>query len=119
MVAGSSFRKNPIVQAVVRNAESCEDLEPTLIRETTVNEPLINWHAEDGELALQAIRQSGGWAGHASDRAMLQFARLLRGKEGVSPLPASTAGLIALLDQHNRAPLPNDRYVVVLTGRKP
>jgi threonine synthase len=33
-------------------------------------------------------------------------------------LPASTAGLIALIEHHQRDPLPNDRYVIVLTGRK-
>ncbi len=43
---------------------------------------------------------------------------MLRDKEGLSVLPASTAGLIALLDKHKKDDLPNDRYVVVLTGRK-
>ncbi len=33
-------------------------------------------------------------------------------------LPASTAGLLALLDRHQQEPLPGDRYVAVLTGRK-
>jgi hypothetical protein len=32
--------------------------------------------------------------------------------------PASTAGLIALLNRHMREPLASDRHVVVLTGRK-
>jgi threonine synthase len=117
MIAGSSFRKNPIIAAYLKNAQSCSDLKPDQIRETSINEPLINWHAEDGDLALDAIRQTGGWASHASDKGMLSYARMLREKEGLSPLPASTAGLIALLDAHNKNPLPNDRYVVVLTGR--
>ena len=100
MVAGSSFNKNPIVQAYLKNTPTCEDLRPDRIRETRVNEPLINWHAIDGDLALSA------------------FSRLLREREGLHVLPASTAGLIALLDQHRADSLPNDRYVVVLTGRK-
>jgi threonine synthase len=33
-------------------------------------------------------------------------------------VPASTAGLIALVEKHKKEPLPNDRYVVILTGRK-
>jgi threonine synthase len=49
---------------------------------------------------------------------MLAFSRLIRGKEGMDVLPASTAGLIALVEQHRKEPLPNDRYVVVLTGKK-
>ncbi len=118
MVAGSSFRKNPIIQAAVKNKPTCEDLMPEQIRETRVNEPLINWHAIDGNHALRAIRESNGWAGDASDKNMIQYSRLIREREGLDVLPASTAGLIALIDHHRINPLPNDRYVVVLTGRK-
>ena len=49
---------------------------------------------------------------------MRRFARLIANKEGLQVLPASTAGLIALIDRHLREPLPGDRYVVLLTGRK-
>ncbi len=118
MVAGSSFRKNPIVQAALKNKPTCEDLIPEKIRETRVNEPLINWHAIDGNLALKAIQETNGWAGDASDKAMRNYSRLIREREGLDVLPASTAGLIALIDRHKITPLPNDRYVVVLTGRK-
>ena len=118
IVAGSSFRKNPIVQAYISNSASCEDLNPQKIHETSINEPLINWHSIDGDPALDAIRQTGGWASDASDRAMRSYSRLIREKEGLQVLPASTAGLIALMDKHARDPLPGDRYVVVLTGRK-
>jgi threonine synthase len=118
MVAGSSFMKNPIVQAARKNKRSCEDLLPEKIKETAVNEPLINWHAIDGDLALKAIRETNGWAGDASDKAMRRYSRLIREREGLDVLPASTAGLIALIEQHKTNPLPNDRYVVVLTGRK-
>ena len=118
MVAGSSFHKNPIIQAIVKNKPFCEDLVPEKIHETRVNEPLINWHAIDGNLALKAIRETSGWGGDATDKAMRSYARLIREREGLDVLPASTAGLIALVEQHQRSPLPNDRYVVVLTGRK-
>ena len=118
MVAGSSFRKNPIVQAALKNRDKCEDLVPERIRETRVNEPLINWHAIDGNAALKSIRETNGWGGDASDKAMRGYSRLIREKEGLDVLPASTAGLIALIEQHRNNPLPNDRYVVVLTGRK-
>jgi threonine synthase len=95
-----------------------EDLEPGRIRETSVNEPLINWHAIDGDYALEAIRNTGGWAAYASDRNMLATSRLLREKEGLNVLPASTAGLIVLMEQNRRSALPGDRYVVILTGRR-
>lgn len=118
IVAGSSFRKNPIVHSFVQGLESCEDLNPESIRETSVNEPLINWHSIDGDPALRAIRDTHGWAGNASDKAMRRFSKLLSEKEGLQVLPASTAGLIALIDHHIKRPLSGDRYVVLLTGRK-
>jgi threonine synthase len=118
VVAGSTFKKNPIVQAFVRGAERCEDLDPQRIRETAVNEPLVNWHSVDGDYALEAIRSTGGWATNASDTNMMAFSKLIREREGLHVLPASTAGLIGLLDPSHRDDLRNDRYVVVLTGRR-
>jgi threonine synthase len=119
MVAGSSFRKNPIVQAFQKNLPQCEDLPRDSIRETEINEPLVNWRSIDGDVALAAIRSSNGWADDASDRQMLACARLLREREGLHVLPASTAGLVALIERHRKEPLPGDRYVAVLTGRRP
>jgi threonine synthase len=69
-------------------------------------------------MALEAIRRTSGWGADASDKAMLSYSRLIREKEGLQVLPASTAGLIALMEQHQKNSLPGDRYVVVLTGRK-
>jgi threonine synthase len=118
MVAGSSFGKNPIVEAFRKNAPRCEDLHPDRIRETAVNEPLVNWSSIDGDHALEAIRSSGGWASFVSDRSMTRFARIMREQQGLSALPAATAGLIALFEAHQARPLTNDRYVVILTGRR-
>jgi threonine synthase len=118
IIAGSAYRKNPIVQSFLSGAEACEDLDPSKIRETAVNEPLINWHSIDGDLALDAIRSTSGWASYASDRSMANFSRLVSSSEGLTVLPASTAGLIALLAEDRRHELANDRYVVVLTGRR-
>jgi threonine synthase len=83
-----------------------------------INEPLVNWHSIDGDYALEAIRRTRGWADDASDKSMRFYAKLIREKEGLQVLPASTAGLSALLDKHLKTTLPADRYVVVLTGRK-
>jgi len=117
-VAGSTYMKNPIIRALLKNMPTCDNIEPERIRESPVNEPLINWHSIDGEHALAAVRATAGHGAYASDRAMLTYSRLLREKEGLSVLPASTAGLIALVDLHQKQALPNDRYVAVLTGKR-
>ena len=116
-VAGSSFKKNPIVQAFINNKDTCEDLVPEKIKESVINEPLINWHSIDGDMALTAVRNTNGWAADATDKNLLAYSKMIREKEGMSVLPASTAGLIALLDLHKKEPLVNDRFVVLLTGR--
>ncbi len=118
VVAGSSPGKNPIVRSFQKGLTTCEDLDPARVRETAVSEPLINWHSSDGDEALEAIRASGGWADDVSDREMITFARLVRENEGLQALPASTAGLAVLIDRHRKEPLPGDRYVAVLTGRR-
>ena len=118
MVAASSFGKNPIVHSFRRKLERCVDLDPAKIHETEVNEPLINWRSLDGDHALEAIYQSGGWATYVSDKAMLATSRMLAERESLNVLPAATAGLIALLDRHRDQPFAGDRYVAVITGRK-
>jgi threonine synthase len=118
MFGASSFAKNPIVASFQRGLDECVDLDPEKIRETPVNEPLINWHSYDGDVALQALRESGGAAGSAGDRKMLRYARILLEKEGLNALPASCAALAVLLEWHAAEPLPPDRYVVLLTGRR-
>ena len=118
IIAGSSHGKNPIVHSYLKGYDECRDLNPSAVKETEVNEPLINWHSFDGDWALDAIRSSGGFADDASDRQMLKQARVLKEREGLSVLPASTAGLVVLLDHHAKEALPGDRYVAVLTGRR-
>jgi threonine synthase len=118
IVAASAFNKNPIVQAFLDNLDACRDLRADKIRETKINEPLINWHSSDGDYVLYAIRETKGWASYASDKKMETFAKLIREREGLNVVPASTAGLIALVEKHKKEPLPNERYVVILTGRK-
>ncbi len=118
MIAASAFHKNPIIHAFHKQLESCVDLTPEKIRETEINEPLINWHSFDGDEALYAIRQSGGRAYHISDEKMTRISRQLKEKEGLHVLPASTAGLAALLELNNAEDLESDRYVAILTGKK-
>ena len=117
MLAGSSTRKNPIVQSWRRGLSTCVDIDPAKIRETLVNEPLINWHAFDGDEALAAVYASGGSACDVSDEDLRAMASLVRKLEGYRVLPASTAGLVGLLRRHGEEALPEGYYVAVLTAR--
>ncbi len=116
-VAGSASYKNPIISSFKSGLDHCQDIDPRSIKETSINEPLINWHSFDGEEALYALNRSGGEAHHISDKKMKTMSSFLLKKEGYRILPASTAGLVAMLEIHQREPLINDRYVAVLTGK--
>jgi len=118
MIAASSTHKNPIIFSYKKNMDRCVDLTPASIRETKVNEPLINWHSFDGNEALYSIRASHGAAYDISDEKMLRLSKILKEKEGLHVLPASTAGLAALFGMHAMEALEADRYVVLLTGKK-
>ncbi len=116
-IAGSAANKNPIISSFKAGLEECIDIDPQQIRETATNEPLINWHSFDGNEALYALRQTGGEAMHVSDKKMREMSTYLHRKEGYRILPASTAGLIAMLEKHEKSPFISDRYVAILTGR--
>ena len=116
-IAGSAANKNPIITSFKAGHDECKDIDPKQIKETAINEPLINWHSFDGNEALYALRQTEGEARHISDRKMREMSIFLHKKEGYRILPASTAGLIAMLEKHEQNTFINDRYVAILTGR--
>ncbi|WKX77884.1 pyridoxal-phosphate dependent enzyme [Zobellia laminariae] len=117
MIAASSSRKNPIIQSFLQGLDHCKDLNPDVIKETKYNEPLINWHSFDGEEALYALKESGGEAYNISDKKLKDMTALLAKKEGFRILPASTAGLIALLELDEKMNFEPDRFVAVLTAK--
>ena len=114
MIAASSIRKNPIVTSFLAGSRRCLDLDPATIHETTVNEPLINWHSFDGQEALDAVYSSHGTATHVTDEQMRKMSAYLSQKEALQVLPASTAGLIAL----TRRPSEQSTQIAVLTAKR-
>lgn len=116
-IAGSASYKNPIITSFKAGLDYCRDIDSKQVKETAINEPLINWHSFDGDEALYAILQSGGEARHISDKKMREMSAYLLKKEGYRILPASTAGLIAFLEMHEKEEFVNDRYVAILTGK--
>lgn len=117
MIAASSTNKNPIIASFKAGLSTCIDLDPGKVRETRINEPLINWHSFDGEEALYALKQSDGLAYYISDSKLKEMSSYLHHKEGMRILPASTAGLIALLQLHEKTPFDADRFVAIITAK--
>jgi threonine synthase len=117
MIAASSTNKNPIIESFLKGYKNCVDLDPAKIKETKHNEPLINWHSFDGDEALFALYESGGNAFHLSDKKMVDMSTFLHKKEGQRVLPASTAGLVGLLNLHDKMAFEPDRFVVILTAK--
>lgn len=71
----------------------------------------------DGDLAVDAVRTSGGWGTHVSDDAILTAQRRLAGVEGIFAEPAAAAGVAALVEDLDRGRIgPGGHPVLILTG---
>lgn len=117
MVATSTRRGNPIIKSFKENNRTIVDLAPEEIKETKVNEPLTNWRAFDGQLALDAIYESSGFADYASDSRMIEFSKLIRSEEGLSVLPASASTLAVMESLGREGFIVKGTFVAILTGR--
>jgi threonine synthase len=118
MIAASATAKNPIVFSFRKGSKVCLDLDPAKIKETIINEPLINWHSFDGQEALDAVRHSQGAAFNVSDERMRKMARYLSERESLRVLPAATAGLVGLLMMHEAGELSAGNHVAVITAKQ-
>ena len=96
VIAASTSGGNPIVSSFLAGKRKVEDLKPGGIDETPINEPLVNWMSLDGQDALDALWESGGWATHVTDEEMERYSGIVAREEGLSVLPASCASLAAL-----------------------
>ncbi len=117
MIAASTPRGNPIIKSWKAGLKECMDLRPEEIRETTVNEPLVNWHSFDGQRALDAIYASNGYAAYATDAEMRRLTALTRSLEGINVMTASTASLVGLSKAAKAGLVGEGLHVAVLTGR--
>ena len=119
MVAASTDGGNPVVTSFNEGRRKIRDLDPAKIIETEHNEPIVNWRSLDGQLALDALWDSGGYGALVSDDVMVAFSRLLEKEEGLSVLPASAASLAAIAEYAKTRATPKmSSFVAVLTGRR-
>lgn len=117
IVATSTRRGNPIVKSWKMKSKVVVDLGRHEIKETKFNEPLTNWHAYDGQEALDAIYESNGFAEYASESKMMEFSKVLRQEEGLYVLPASASTLAVMSDLADNVVTMKGTFVAVLTGR--
>ncbi|MFW9830896.1 MAG: pyridoxal-phosphate dependent enzyme [Candidatus Thorarchaeota archaeon] len=117
MVATSTRRGNPIIKSFKEKQRTIADLKPEEVRESKVNEPLTNWRAFDGQLALDAINESLGFAEYASDSRMIEFSKLIRSEEGLSVLPAAASTLAVMETLGRDGFIVKGTFVAILTGR--
>ena len=117
MVATSTRRGNPITKSFKANNRTILDLKPEEIKESKINEPVINWRSFDGQLALDAIYESGGFAEYASDAKMIEFSKLVRSEEGLSVLPAASSTLAVMQSLGREGFIVKGTFVAILTGR--
>ena len=116
MIASSTSQGNPVVRSWRRGLRRIQNLEPSMISETHVNEPLVSYKPTDGQQALNAIFESRGTAHNITDEEMLRFSGIIEKLEYVQVMPASSSAMAAVSKalSHREA---NGDIVVVLTGR--
>ncbi|TFG33868.1 pyridoxal-phosphate dependent enzyme [Candidatus Thorarchaeota archaeon] len=117
MVATSTRRGNPIVKSFKLGSRTIKDLGRQEIKETKFNEPLTNWHAYDGQDALDAIYESRGFADYASEAKMWEFSKRLRQEEGLYVLPAAASTLAVMSDLADSKVTVKGSFTAILTGR--
>jgi len=117
MVATSTRRGNPIIKSFKENSRTIVDLKPEEIKESKINEPLTNWRSFDGQLALDALYESGGFTEYASDTKMMEFSKLVRSEEGLSVLPAAASTLAVMQSLGKDGFIVKGTFVAILTGR--
>jgi len=121
MIGASTSGGNPVVKSFLGRRRVVEDLPSMGIKETSLNEPLVSWHSFDGQLALDALWESNGWATYVSDHELVEYARMLAREEGLLVLPASASSVAALARYTKYMPheANNRCLVAVLTSRRP
>lgn len=114
ILGASTTGGNPVVRAFKKGG-MITDIDPDVIRESNLNEPLVASHAYDGELALKAVKNTDGYAEYISDSRMMYYRKIISRESGINVLPASTAPLEAIR-KAEKYPEEN-LYVAVITGR--
>lgn len=116
ILGASSLGNNAIIETIRQEKRKMIELSPEDIRESEVNEPLLNWRSLDGQEAINAVYDTEGIAVGLEDDELVKYKELLLEKEDIDCLPASASALGALEtfleDEDGRS----GTHVIVLTS---
>jgi threonine synthase len=115
MIAASTDGGNPVVESFRSHRKKVIDIPPENIRESEINEPLVNYHAYDGEIAYEALLESKGFAEYVTDTELRSYKDLIKRTEGIDAIPAATASIAALVHVLGKNKIPGD-HVSIITG---
>ncbi|MEM0134216.1 MAG: pyridoxal-phosphate dependent enzyme [Thermoplasmatales archaeon] len=94
MIAASTDGGNPVISSFKNGQAGITDFPRNEIKETEINEPLVNYHSYDGGLAYEAIVESDGYAEYVSDDELYSFSKLVKKHENINPIPAAVASIV-------------------------
>lgn len=105
----------PLVDAL-RRGLSFSEIRPTPYPQSVAS-GLLDPYPWDGDLALEAVRKTGGAGVAVSDEEIMNAVKMLAGLEGVFAEPSGAAGLAALVKLLDEGVVsPSDESVVLVTG---
>lgn len=105
----------PLVDALKRGL-SFSEIKPTPYPQSVAS-GLLDPYPWDGDLALEAVRKTGGAGVAVSDEEIMEAVKMLAGLEGIFAEPSGAAGLAALVKMLDEGEVsPSDESVVLVTG---
>ncbi len=116
MLGASSAGNNAVIETIRKNRRKMIELSPDDIRESEVNEPLLNWRSLDGQEAINAIYDTEGIAVGLDDDELIHYNELLLEKEDIKCLPASSSALGAVEKFVESKKNNSDVHIVILTS---
>lgn len=98
--AVSSKGNNEITESYMQKRRVC--LKGSDLKDTRVNEPLLNWLPAQLDESLKALNNSNGYAYGATDTELVFASDIIKSSEGIITTPSSAAGLTGLLKYKNK-----------------
>lgn len=111
--AVSSQGNNAITKSIIKN--SLLELDPKSLKETPINEPLLNWRSYQIKEAFTAVISTKGLGVEVTDDEMVKAQQIIKKYEKINTIPASAAAFAGFMKNYDKFKL--SKYnVIVLTA---